>query len=310
MINSLRGVVVVVTLMAACTPSEEFVVHLDHPATADPVGFDENTPPGMRELSFESHGSKLNGLMYVAAGPGPHPTVILLHGYAGNERNLDLAQAIRRAGMNVLYFNYRGSWGSGGEFSPANAVEDVATALAFVRDEQAREAYRGDGRVALVGHSFGGFTGAMTFAADPDVACLIYVAGANVGALGKAAAADPEARAAIAAALGQDMDFEGGPIKAEPETAIRELVEQADAFDLTTVAPSLAGRPVLMVAGTRDETAPKADHHDPLLAALRASERADVTEILLDDDHYFSAHRVELSRRVVEWLRERCWPTS
>ena len=33
-------------------------------------------------------------------GLGPHPVVIMLHGFPGNEKNLDLAQSIRRAGWD------------------------------------------------------------------------------------------------------------------------------------------------------------------------------------------------------------------
>jgi pimeloyl-ACP methyl ester carboxylesterase len=58
----------------------------------------------------------LNAVIYVAAGKGPHPTLLLLHGFPGNEQNLDLAQAARRAGWNVLTLHYRGSWGSPGPF--------------------------------------------------------------------------------------------------------------------------------------------------------------------------------------------------
>ncbi|MEO6228194.1 MAG: hypothetical protein ABIO61_10130 [Thermomonas sp.] len=76
----------------------------------------------MQSMQIPSHGAKLNALMYVAAGAKPHPTVILLHGFPGNERNLDLAQDIRRAGWNVLYFNYRGAWGTPGDFSFANSI--------------------------------------------------------------------------------------------------------------------------------------------------------------------------------------------
>ena len=67
----------------------------------------------------------MNALLFVAGGKGPHPTVILMHGLPGNERNLDLAQAIRRAGWDVLTFTYRGAWGSPGDFSIANAMEDT-----------------------------------------------------------------------------------------------------------------------------------------------------------------------------------------
>ena len=77
----------------------------------------------------------MNALLFVAAGKGPHPTVILMHGLPGNERNLDLAQAIRRAGWDVLTFTYRGAWGSAGDFSISNAMEDTAAALDFARSD-------------------------------------------------------------------------------------------------------------------------------------------------------------------------------
>ena len=61
-------------------------------------GFDAAHPPALQEVHFDSHGDRLNGIVYVANGPGPHPTVILLHGFPGNERNLDLAQSMRADG--------------------------------------------------------------------------------------------------------------------------------------------------------------------------------------------------------------------
>ncbi len=152
----------------------------------------------MRELSFRSSGNKLNGLMYVANGPGPHPTVLLLHGYAGNERNLDLAQAMRRAGSNVLYFNYSGTWGSGGVFSIEQALDDVAEALRLARDAEWVSSYRSDpDRVAVVGHSFGGFLAAMTTAGNASVDCLAFLAGADVGALSALASRDEAMRAKL-----------------------------------------------------------------------------------------------------------------
>lgn len=271
----------------------------------DPAEVDADDPPAMRELSFESSGSKLNGLIYLANGPGPHPTVVLLHGYAGNERNLDLAQAMRRAGFDVLYFNYRGSWGSGGEFSSSNAVADVAAALATLR-ERADE-YRVDpGRLILIGHSFGGFTAAMGTLNDPDVRCLGFIAGANLGAFGARAATDAEMRAALGEGLGRDMDYEGGPIEAEPEAVVADIVDHAAQFDVALRAPELVGRPVLLVAGERDEQAEKSLHNDPFLAALRDAGHDRLTEVVFDDDHYFSAHRIALARVVVNWLQSEC----
>jgi pimeloyl-ACP methyl ester carboxylesterase len=299
-------------LAGACAPTPEPAPEapaaeapVADPVVADPATIDVEYPPAMRELSFESSGSKLNGLIYLANGPGPHPTVALLHGYAGNERNLDLAQAMRRAGFNVLYFNYRGSWGSGGEFSASNAVADVAAALDTLR-ERAVE-YRVDReRLILVGHSFGGFTAALGTLDDPEVRCLGFIAGANLGAFGVAAVDNPEMRAMLREGLGADMDYESGPIKAQPEAAAADIVEHAARFDLRQRAPEFVGRPVMLVAGERDEQADMPTHHDPFLAALRDAGHDGLTEFVYDDDHYFSAHRVALARAVVNWLRSDC----
>ena len=58
----------------------------------------------------------------------------MFHGFPGNEQNLDLAQAIRRAGFTVLTLHYRGAWGSPGVFSFTHALEDADAALAWLRD--------------------------------------------------------------------------------------------------------------------------------------------------------------------------------
>jgi predicted alpha/beta-fold hydrolase len=100
----------------------------------DPILVDADYPPGMSEASFISHGDRLNALHYTANGVGPHPTVLLLHGYPGNEKNLDLAQSLRRAGWNVFFFHYRGAWGSEGDFSFVNSAEDISTALTHLRE--------------------------------------------------------------------------------------------------------------------------------------------------------------------------------
>ncbi|MGC2256731.1 MAG: hypothetical protein WA594_00405, partial [Candidatus Sulfotelmatobacter sp.] len=85
-----------------------------------------SNPASMKSFQIPSHGALLNAFVYVAAGAGPHPAVVLLHGFPGNERNLDLAQDIRRAGWDVLYFDYRGSWGSSGDFSFSHGIQDTA----------------------------------------------------------------------------------------------------------------------------------------------------------------------------------------
>ncbi|MEJ0065551.1 MAG: hypothetical protein WDM85_08965 [Caulobacteraceae bacterium] len=59
--------------------------------------------------------------------------MLLLHGFPGNEQNLDLARAMQREGWNVLTMHYRGAWGSRGDYSFTHCIEDAQAALAWLR---------------------------------------------------------------------------------------------------------------------------------------------------------------------------------
>ena len=126
-------------------------------------------------MLIPSHGVGLNALLFVASGKGPHPTVILMHGLPGNERNLDLAQAIKRSGWDVLTFTYRGAWGSPGDFSISNSMEDTAAALAFARSSEGAKYGIDPRHIVLAGHSMGGATAMMTAASATDLDGLILV---------------------------------------------------------------------------------------------------------------------------------------
>src|ERR1700721_1446167 len=123
----LLGVALALGLFAAAH-ADDSGKQIPSAVISDPVP-DPVHPPRSAQVLIPSHGMEMNGLFYLAGGAGPHPTIVLLHGFPGNEQNLDLAQAIRRAGWNVLTLHYRGSWGSPGKFSFSNALEDSDAAL-------------------------------------------------------------------------------------------------------------------------------------------------------------------------------------
>jgi len=118
------------------------------------IQWDKTNPAGSTELFIPSANSQLAGMIYRPNGNEKHPTLILLHGFPGNERNLDLAQVVRAHGWNVIYFNYRGSWGSQGKFSFKNCVEDVSNVVAFCNKYQ--DSLKIDtSNIVLFGHSMG-----------------------------------------------------------------------------------------------------------------------------------------------------------
>ena len=282
----------------AATPAS---MHYD-PVTMDPPAPDTAHPPRMAEIAFLSAGERLNGLLYVAAGTGPHPVVLLLHGNPGNERSLDVAQAVRRAGYTVLYFDYRGNWGSGGLFSRTHALEDVSAALRWVRSPAVARQYGIDtSRVALVGHSMGGWLALMSAAADPKVACVGALDARNVGAYGRQLQRNRAADSALVAA-NDSLTAPGAPYRAEGRGAalVTEMKANAERWDVTGKAQALSGRPVLLVAAVF-----KADQ-DTLAAALGRAGARRVTALAWPTDHSFSDRRIALARTVVDWLRSAC----
>lgn len=102
---------VFLSILVAGTQSLAQSANIPAAIYTDPVSPDPGAPARNVTVHIPAGDVKVNGVFFIAAGKGPHPTVILFHGLPGNEKNLDLAQAVRRAGWNVLTFNYRGSWG-------------------------------------------------------------------------------------------------------------------------------------------------------------------------------------------------------
>src|SRR6202453_1921888 len=141
-------------------------------------------PAAMAVLHISSHGVAINGIIYQPVGAGPHPTLLICHGLPGNEKNLDLAQAVRRAGWNAVTFNYRGSWGSPGNYRFAQNLEDADAVLAYLRDP-ANAARLGidTRRIAIAGHSMGGWVTAQTAAHDHGLMGAILMSAADMAAM-------------------------------------------------------------------------------------------------------------------------------
>jgi pimeloyl-ACP methyl ester carboxylesterase len=265
---------------------------------ADPEP-DPASPPRSAQVLIPSHGVGMNGLFYLAGGEGPHPTLVLLHGFPGNEQNLDLAQAIRRAGWNVLTLHYRGSWGSPGLFPIAHALEDADAPLASPRRPDITEEFSIDAsRIVLAGHSMGGFATAAHARADERLLGVILLDAWNVGAtgdeLGKASGA---ARAALAA---REFDDLGNSVQgATPSGIADEIVAHRAAWNFLPWAADLARRPLLVIGASNG-----LGEENRRLAEAVAGAGGKVTSVTLASDHSFQDHRIALAAEVVTWLQQ------
>ena len=277
-------------------PSAASAAAIPRAVNADPRP-DPRHPAANREVLVMSHGDGMNALFMLAAGAGPKPTMLLLHGLPGNEQNLDLAQAVRRAGWNVLTMHYRGSWGSPGRFSLAGAGEDVDAAMAFLRQpENAREYGIDTRRIVIAGHSMGGFFAARYAARHEDVAGAILIDPWNIGLWGKQLLARPENRQDEIASMGED--FGNALAGTDAASLASESERHAQDWDLVDDAPGLAGKPLLVIGAEKGNAAEIA----PLLEAVLSRHAARLASLTMPTDHAFIDHRIALAGAVVDWL--------
>jgi pimeloyl-ACP methyl ester carboxylesterase len=267
--------------------------------TTDPAP-DKANPAAMETFQIPSHGATLNALAYIAEGAGPHPVVLLLHGFPGNEKNLDLAQAIRRDGWDVVYFDYRGSWGSPGDFSFTHSIEDTQSAIAYLRDPAHAKKLRSDpAYIVLIGHSMGGFMARYAAAQDPAIKAIGLISAADMG-VDRMQSLKPGQEKEATARLAAHLASEGmAPLAGcTPESLAKEVIANAAAWNIPALAAKFTTRPVLVITSD-DGLAPS---NDVFVEALHKAGATDITTVHLTTDHSYSDQRIALEQAVLEVL--------
>ncbi len=149
------------------------------PATASGAGAVE-VVEGRVEVGPEPSGREveLDTSVFVPEGDGPHPAVLLTHGFGGSKADLaGQAGDLADDGYLVLTYTARGFGASGGRIHLADPDFEIADARALVDELAARDDVvtdaDGDPRVGLVGASYGGAVSLMTAATDPRVDTVV-----------------------------------------------------------------------------------------------------------------------------------------
>ncbi|MEQ1498042.1 MAG: alpha/beta fold hydrolase [Novosphingobium sp.] len=285
-----RSIILALTTLAFAAPAlQAKPAALPAAIYTDPAP-DKAHPARMEVLHIPSGGVEINGVAYLAAGAGPHPTLVLCHGWPGNEKNLDLAQAVRRAGWNVVTFNYRGSWGSPGSFRFAQNPQDASAVLAYLRvPANAAKLGADTSKLAIAGHSMGGWVTALVAGKDDGLLGAALISAANLGNLGNLARTDLVAAAADNTETLADTS---------PDQMADELIAGTKDFNFMQAAPGLASKSVLILSSD-DGLAPQTD---ALGKAIIAAGGKRVLMVHAATDHSWSDQRIFLQARVIRWL--------
>lgn len=243
--------------------------------------------------------------------PGGGAAVLLCQGLSGVKHLVlpDIADGLARRGIASLRFDYAGFGASAGErgwIDPRARVDDALSALAWLAADETVDATR----LGVYGHSYGGPVAICAAARDPRVRAVVSVSGPGDGVAmlrapraawdwvafrrrieGErarvAAGATPTAvpvsdllpfSPAFQAAYAQLKASQGGTSAEQAGSGLGVstfYLGSADAmvdFDVTGAARRLGGRPLLLVHGADDDTAP-IETVEPVYAAAPGPKR-------------------------------------
>jgi len=288
----MRKLITSAALAMAVLPALASAQTADIPAAIwrDPPA-DAAHPAKLVVLHIPSGGVEINGVAYLASGAGLHPTVIVCHGLPGNEKNLDLAQALRRQGWNAITFNYRGSWGSPGAFHFAQNPQDLHAVMAWLRAPEQVKALGIDvAHLAVVGHSMGGWVTAMDGGDEPGVVALAIFSSANIGQVGMMKHDE------LVPFMKENSETLAGTTLSQMAD---ELGSHTAEYNFVNRAPSLTHVPLLVLTANDG----LAGMSDELVAAVRKAGGTHVETAHVATDHSWSDRRIDLESRIIRFLQ-------
>ena len=258
--------------------------------------------PAFHTILIKGKRGNLFSVLYSAGGKKPNPTVLLLHGIPGNEQNEDLAQELRRKGFNVLTFHYSGCFGSDGEYSLANDLEDAETVLDFILNDNKFGLDKT--KIFAVGHSLGSFVCGQILSKRKEIKAGVFITPCNIGRIFDIKSESPDLYRKTVEFLDETRLWLNG---VKQNQFLEEIsVHKAD-YPLETQAKILKNKPVFIIEGSLDEVTPPKYHSRPFINALKRENAENLQVLTLETDHFLSDMRIELAESVCSFLKKFSW---
>ncbi len=255
------------------------------------------------KADIKSDGFRLDANFFPSGIDSLRPAVILLQGFPGNNSSpLGLAEKLNIAGLNVLAFNYQGSFASEGEFSFDNSINNVKAAYDFLTDPGNITRYRIDTSIIVVcGYSFGGAVALESGMYWSEIRHMIAIANADNSVNLRKTMTDPEFRKKYYDLISSGFE-PSGPLRGDLKVQFVYLTENVDRYDLVKNAALLTGKKVFFIVGFRDNTSLMEVNSLPLYRLLVGINPGIVTIAGFETDHSFRNVRNELAESIISWI--------
>ncbi len=261
------------------------------------------------KVDLFSDGKKLDAKFYPAESDKQSPTVILLHGFPGNDNNpLGLAERLSQTGINVLVFNYQGTFGSEGVFNFDNSADDVGAAIDFLKQKGNMQQFAIDtSRIIICGYSTGGSIALTAAVHNPEINNIIAIAGGNDQAINLKKMADNPAYRTMFEQQIARLYSPKGPIKGDSiylHNYFGKIIPDVNNYDLVLNAAKLKSRKILFLTGWQDIEIPMEEYIIPVYRALKNQGSESVSIRAFDAGHYFGNVMDELVNTISDWSKK------
>ncbi len=245
---------------------------------------DSDSPSFNEEMIINIKGTSVAGYAFIANGENLKETIIMVHGLPGNDNQFDIAQSIRRTGRNVIHFNYRGTWGSHGDFLYSNSLEDVDEVIKYLSNAENSKRLRIDTNAfVLLGRSYGGGIALIQGSKNEKVKKIIAVSSMNAGS-DTHPIQDLSKLSRWKKYLNKQV-----MLNVTPTVFLQEIFDHKEKYDVLTYKDQLKKKKVLLIEDTQNN-----QNWIKLLENVECK--------MIESDHNFISNRIELTNVLIEWL--------
>jgi hypothetical protein len=261
-------------------------------------------------IDLGNNNVKLDAKFYAAGKGSSTPTVILLHGYPGNANSpYGLAERLNKNGMNILVFNYEGSFSSEGIFSWENCMNDIGVSLSFLKQKNNIQQFSIDtSKIYVCGCSLGAALALSAAVHNSEIRKLIAVVGGNdLSIYLQKMRRDPIFRTVLEKRIAA-AGMPNGPIKGDSayiHTYFEQIMSNYEYFDLIKNSEKLKNKEILFITGWLDTTVPMEEFIIPTYRHLKNMNPEFVSIKAFETDHNFTNKRDDLANSITEWIKSK-----
>jgi uncharacterized protein len=254
-------------------------------------------------IDLKNNGTKLDAKIYLAEKSNKVPTVILLHGFPGNQSSpLGLAERLTNAGFNILVFNYQGSFSSEGNFSFDNCIENVNAGYNFLLNPENQHKFKIDtSKIVVCGYSFGGTIAIESAMYNDKIKNIISIANDDHSVSIKKATTDLGFRENYRQFVGKSFE-PTGPFRGDLKALMEYNIQNVDHYDLVKNAEKLKSKKVLFIVGWQDNTSLVEVNSLPLYRKLLQLNKENTSIRGFESDHRFSNVIDDITNTIIDWI--------